>query len=170
MKEEVLKKKKSVVKGIWQPTLKEVFSDSNNIILWHESEDILKKKLFPKFQLIPILRFHVMHDYVRFIAPIDYCVELSLVDETFCENCSHFILKWLQPNSFGEMCFLEESYENMQKIQISTNLESALFQNQENQGIQDALKNKTNKRTRIEENKNLLALFNVALWNEVQDL
>ena len=21
--------------------------------------------------------------------------------ETFCENCSHFILKWFQPNSFG---------------------------------------------------------------------
>ena len=25
-----------------------------------------------------------MH-YVCFIAPIDYCVELSLLDETFCE-------------------------------------------------------------------------------------
>ena len=34
-----------------------------------------KNTLFPKFQLIPILRFQVMHDYVRFIAPIDYCVE-----------------------------------------------------------------------------------------------
>ena len=34
-----------------------------------------KKTLFPKFQLIPILRFWVMHDYVCFIAPIDYCVE-----------------------------------------------------------------------------------------------
>ena len=34
-----------------------------------------KNPLFPKFQLIPILRFWVMHDYVCFIAPIDYCVE-----------------------------------------------------------------------------------------------
>ena len=34
-----------------------------------------------------------MHDYVGFIAPIDYCVELNLVNETFSENCSHFILK-----------------------------------------------------------------------------
>ena len=34
-----------------------------------------KKSLFPKFQLIPILHFQVMHDYVCFIAPIDYCVE-----------------------------------------------------------------------------------------------
>ena len=37
-------------------TLKEVFSDSNNIILWHELEEN-KKSLFPKFQLIPIQRF-----------------------------------------------------------------------------------------------------------------
>ena len=59
-----------------------------------------------------------MHDYVCFIASIDYCVEESLVYETFCENCSHFILKWFQPNSFGEVCFLEEIYENMQRIQI----------------------------------------------------
>ena len=35
---------------------------------------------------------------------------LSLVDETFCENCSHFILKWFQAYSFWEMWFLEESY------------------------------------------------------------
>ena len=31
---------------------------------------------------------------------------------------SHFILKLFQPNSFGEVCFLEEIYKNMQKIQI----------------------------------------------------
>ena len=54
---------------------KGIFSDSNNIFLWHESEDINEKSLFPKFQLFPILRFQVMHDYVCFIAPIDYCVE-----------------------------------------------------------------------------------------------
>ena len=36
--------------------VKGIFSDSNNIFLWHESEDINKKSLFPKFQLIPILR------------------------------------------------------------------------------------------------------------------
>ena len=54
---------------------KGIFSDSNNIFLWHESEDINEKSLNPKFQLIPILRFQVMHDYVCFIAPIDYCVK-----------------------------------------------------------------------------------------------
>ena len=55
--------------------LKGIVSDSKNIILWHESEDINKKSLFPKFQLIPILLFQIMHDYVGFNAPIDYCVE-----------------------------------------------------------------------------------------------
>ena len=34
---------------------KGIFSDSNNIFLWHKSEDINKKMLFPKFQLILIL-------------------------------------------------------------------------------------------------------------------
>ena len=34
-----------------------------------------RKKVIPKFQLIPILRSQVMHDYVCLIAPIDYCVE-----------------------------------------------------------------------------------------------
>ena len=89
-----------------------------------------KKSLFPKFQLIPILHFQVMHD-VCFTAPTDdpYCVDLSLVDKTFCENCSHFILKWLQPNSFGEMCFLE-SYEKMHKIQILKILRAPSIWNQ----------------------------------------
>ena len=64
-------------------TIKRIFSDSNNIFLWYESEDINKKRLFPKFQLIPILHFRVMHDYVRFIAPIGHCVEQILVYENF---------------------------------------------------------------------------------------
>ena len=55
--------------------VKGILSDSNTIFLWHESEGINKKTLFPKFQLIPILRFQGMHDYVCSIAPIDYCVE-----------------------------------------------------------------------------------------------
>ena len=54
---------------------KGIVSDSNHIFLWHESEDINKKSLFPKFQLIPISRFQVMHDYVCSIAPIDYCAK-----------------------------------------------------------------------------------------------
>ena len=38
----------------------------------NKNKNKTKNPLFPKFQLIPILRFWVMHDYVCFIAPIDY--------------------------------------------------------------------------------------------------
>ena len=55
--------------------IKGIVTDSNSIFLWHESEDINKKSLFPKFQLILSSNFQVMHDYVCFIAPIDYCVK-----------------------------------------------------------------------------------------------
>ena len=60
-----------------------IFSNSNNIFLWYESEDINQKSSFPKFQQIPVLRFQVMHDYAYSITPINYCVEWSLVSETF---------------------------------------------------------------------------------------
>ena len=55
-----------------------IFSDFRKIFLWHESEDTNQKSLFPKFKLIPISRlffFQVMHDYVCFIAHLDYWVE-----------------------------------------------------------------------------------------------
>ena len=57
--------------------VKGIFSYSNNIILWHESEDINRKSLFSKFQLIPILRFssYAGLGYVCFIAPMDCGVE-----------------------------------------------------------------------------------------------
>ena len=75
-----------ILKGYWPPgdqvyrddltfLIKGIVTDSNNVFLWHESEDINKKSLFPKFQLIPSSNFQVMHDYVCFIAPIDYCVK-----------------------------------------------------------------------------------------------
>ena len=34
----------------------------------------------------------MMLDELFFIAPIDYRVEISFINETFCGNCSHFIL------------------------------------------------------------------------------
>ena len=72
--------------AIWKATRKGISDNLKNRNLkeysvifttsfMHKSEDINKKSLFPKFQLIPILRFQVMHDYVCFIASIDYCVE-----------------------------------------------------------------------------------------------
>ena len=93
--------------------VKGIFSDFHNIFSCMNLETKTKKSLFQKFQLIPILRFQVMHDYVCFIVPM--------------ENCFHFILKLFQANSFGELCFLEESYGNMQKIQILKTLKSALY-------------------------------------------
>ena len=45
-----------------------------------------KKKDFPKFQLIPLLRLQIMHDYVH-CSIIDYCGKLIIVDENLCEYC-----------------------------------------------------------------------------------
>ena len=61
--------------SVMRKVVKGIVSNYNNIFLWHESEDINKKSLFPKCQLIPISCFQVVHDCVCFIAPIDYCVE-----------------------------------------------------------------------------------------------
>ena len=59
-----------IIKGIVSVILTTSFYGMNQKIYTHK-----KKSLLPKFQLIPILSFQVMHDYVCFIAPIDYCVE-----------------------------------------------------------------------------------------------
>ena len=97
--------------------IKGIFSDSNNIFSWHELEDINKKSY-------PNLRIHVMHDYVlcshRLLCCIVLCTRL-------CENCSHFILKLFQPNSFEEVCFLMTSYKNMQKSTFWKFWEHPLF-------------------------------------------
>ena len=53
-----------------------------------------------------------------YILKLRMIIIISLVYKTFCENSSHFILKWFQRNSFEEVWFLEESYENTQKIQF----------------------------------------------------
>ena len=70
-------------------------------ILWHESEEKNKKAQFWKFQLIPIYFIKLSIIMFSFIVLIDCCAEL----------------KWFQPNSFGEMSFLEKSYEKMKKWQ-----------------------------------------------------
>ena len=75
-------------------SIKGLVSDSN-IFLWHKTiEDIRKRKLFPKFQLIPTLRLQVMHAYVHWHCSIDASVKISLVDEHLCEiySCSHWNL------------------------------------------------------------------------------
>ena len=43
------------------------------------------------------------------------CWIKSRVRNFSVKNCSHFIMKWFQPNSFGEVCFLQECTTNMKK-------------------------------------------------------
>ena len=66
--------------------IKGIISDSNNIFLWHESEDINKKGLFPKFQLIPILRLQVMHDYVHWHWSTDYRCKIKSCQRNFMQK------------------------------------------------------------------------------------
>ena len=73
-----------------------VYSVILTIFLWHESEDTQKNlvsKISVDFNFTNLL---VTHDYVVFHWSIDYCVELILVDNNLCENCSNFTLKWFQ--------------------------------------------------------------------------
>ena len=74
----------------------------------------------------------------------------SLVNETFCENCSHFILKWFQPDFFGEMCFLEESYKKMPK---NSHFESAFY-----------LKSASMPLTTIKQDLNFSLSFETSMW------
>ena len=56
--------------GIHPFHVKEIFSDFHNIFLWYESEDINQKSLFPKFQMIPILRLIVFLVLVFYYVPL----------------------------------------------------------------------------------------------------
>ena len=105
------------IQTVWQMKTKWSFQHS-----WRPT-----KSLFPKFQLIPILRFEVMHDYVCFIAPMVHFVELSLMYKTFCESCSHFILKWFQPYSFWGIVLLRGELQKYAKNSNLKNFESTVF-------------------------------------------
>ena len=61
------------------------------------SEDINIKSLLPKCQLMPSVRLQVMHDYVHWHCSIDYCVKLSLVDETLFKNLLTFHKEMISP-------------------------------------------------------------------------
>ena len=69
--------------------IKGIFSNSNSIILCHESEDIYKKASkisVDSNMLTSYAQLWVFH------CSIHYCVELIIVRDV-CENCSHIILK-----------------------------------------------------------------------------
>ena len=87
------------------------------------------------FKLYWLCAFHCSH---RLLFLIHSCrrgffVKIVLIPywmisaEAFCRYCSHFILKWFQPNFFGEMWFSEESYKKMQKFKFWQFWECPLF-------------------------------------------
>ena len=51
----------------------------------------IKKSLFPKLQLIPILGLQVIHDYV-FHCYIDYCAGLFIINDNLSKLFSQFTL------------------------------------------------------------------------------
>ena len=122
--------------------LKGIFIDSNNIFLWHESEDINIKSLLPKFQLIPILRLQVMHDYVHWYCSIGYCVKLSLIYKTLCKKLSSFhkeiisaLFLWgnvllrgeLQIDAINSNLYNFENTLYMKAVSITSSAHSTLF-------------------------------------------
>ena len=54
--------------------VKGIFTDSNNIFLWHESEDINEKAYFQNFSWFQFYIFKLCM-IMCFIAPVDYSVE-----------------------------------------------------------------------------------------------
>ena len=109
--------------------MKGIFCDSNSLSVWHESEDINTKSFLPNFSWFQFCIFKLCM-ILCFIASIDYCIASSLMYETFCANCSHLILKWLQPNSFGGSMLLRGELQKMQKSQILKILRVTSIQHQ----------------------------------------
>ena len=98
------------------PIIKGIFSDSNNIFLWHESGDVYKTNLFSIFQVYKLCMICV------FKCTIDYCV--VVYDKLTIALISRW--KQFQLNSFGEMCFLEKNFIQIDsKIQIFKNVRTA---------------------------------------------
>ena len=77
-----------------------IVSDSNNMLLWHESEDIKKTKQKIKEgktnQFIQLYVYKLSLGALALLHRVDYCVKLILVDKTLCENYQIiiFVQKW----------------------------------------------------------------------------
>ena len=97
---------------------KGIFSNSNNIFFWHESEDINKKAYIQNFSWFQFCVFKLCMIMCVSLTTLTTVLHKVLCPRLSGETCSHFILKWFQPNSIGEVCFLEESYKNMQKFKF----------------------------------------------------
>ena len=61
-----------------------ILSDSNNIILWHESEDI-NKKVYSKFSVDSNFTFTSYAQLCVIHCSIDYCVELIIAEKFLCK-------------------------------------------------------------------------------------
>ena len=105
--------------------LEEIFSDSNNNA-YHQKMIYRLKQKKPISEILVDSSLHfklcVIMCIMCFSLLEDECVELSLIDETFCENCSSAQFP------FWGMCFLEKIYEkNAKKKSNFENFESTPF-------------------------------------------
>ena len=114
--------------------LKGILSDSNTIFHMRmnqilRSEDINKIKLICKISVDSNLTFSSYAWLYKCVPLLPKTTVLNKVSCTrlFCENCSHFILKWFQPNSFGEVCFFRGEIQKYAKNSNFDNFESALY-------------------------------------------
>ena len=95
--------------------IKGISSDSNNIFLWLESEDVNKKAYFQNFSWFKFYVFKLCmvmcvsllpsHRLLFWKSRVRDFVKIALIS---------YRNYFSQTNSFGEVCFLQESYENMQ--------------------------------------------------------
>ena len=113
-----------------QSQLKGIFTDSNHLFMvWIRRSK--QKQLTSKISVDSNFAFSSYVWLCVSLLPLTTVLHKVLCTSLSGENCSHFILKWFQSNSFGEVCFLEESYKNMQKNSNFENFETASIRHQE---------------------------------------
>ena len=91
--------------------IKGIVSDSNNIFLWYELKDINKKKMISKISVDSNFTFT---SYTGLCAMALLYRLQGLINSGRWESMWKLLLfhtEWFLLNSFGEMCFLEESYK-----------------------------------------------------------
>ena len=104
---------------------KGIFSDSNIIISDIYIHVDINKQLISNISVVSKFTYISYAWLCVFHCSIDYCVELIIIYENLCQKSSHFKPKWFLLNSFGKMCFLKESYKQMHKFQVLTNLRAS---------------------------------------------
>ena len=97
--------------------------------IWIKKKKRKKKErsLVLKFQLIPILCFQVMHDYVHWHCSIDDCANLSLVDETLCKKLLSFHKEMISALFLWGNVLLRGELQRDATNSYFDNFESALY-------------------------------------------